>query len=242
MNLDLTSPALTFLNGGVGLNLLTTAFPVPSFQIPFSLPMPLSAGAQMVVVDPALSEGLALSHACDYTSAFCGLQQNFDALTPNSGGTSAFGPYPVGWGSGGGTAQWQVRTGTTGSGSTGPLVGAFSPGNYMYCESSSPNSGGGTFHMDTCLYDPTTLGNFVLNFRLSRIGATIGTLSVLMDDGSGAFATTLATYTGPEPTGTDWTLESLPFVPPGSQVAFRFAYSSGASFTGDIAIDDFDLN
>ena len=29
VNLDLTSPALTFLNGGVGLNLLTTAFPVP---------------------------------------------------------------------------------------------------------------------------------------------------------------------------------------------------------------------
>ena len=111
----------------------------------------------------------------------------------------------------------------------------------MYCETSG-GGGTGTFVMDTCLYDATQLSNFVLNFRLSRIGASIGTLNVLMDDGSGTFATNLATYVGAGPTGADWTLEALSFVPTGTQVAFRFEYTAGGTFTGDIAIDDFDLN
>jgi len=122
------------------------------------------------------------------------------------------------------------------------VSGAFTGSNYMYCETSVPNSPGGIFVMDTCLYDLLQLSTFDVSFRLSRIGATIGTLNVYMDDGSGAFSTLVTTYTGPEPTATDWTLETfslVPILPATNQAAFRFEYTAGTSFTGDIAIDDF---
>ena len=99
--------------------------------------------------------------------------------------------------------------------------------------------------MDTCYHDVTSLQAFTLNFQLSRIGATVGTLRVLQDDGAGTFLTVLATYVGPDPAQvqnqTEWSAESLPFAPLGPGVAFRFEYTSGTSFSGDIAIDDYNV-
>lgn len=244
VNIDVTSPGFTFLYGGTASLILTNNFPTPSYQIPFSVSAPFVAAAQMVIADPIQPDGVILSHAADYSATACSLAVNFDSLAANNGGTASGGPYPIGWADGGGTAQWQVRTGTTTSGATGPIAGAFSPPNYMYCETSVPNSPGGTFFLDTCLYDLTQLSTFDLTFRLSRIGATIGTLNVLIDDGTGTYATQVATYTGAEPTGTDWTLETIsliPFLPATNVVSIRFEYTAGASFTGDIAIDDFQL-
>ena len=46
------------------------------------------------------------------------------------------------------------------------------------------------------------------------------------------------TWTGPEPAGADWTLESITFALGGPTVSFRFEYAAGGSFTGDLGIDD----
>jgi len=243
VNIDIANPTFSFLYGGTAALNPVAPFPAPMYQVPFSVSAPFIASTQMVVSDPASAIGLTLSHAADYAASACSLAVGFEGLTPGSGAAAGAGPYPVGWGNGtGGTAQWQVRSGTTTSGGTGPVTGAFTGSNYMYCETSVPNSPGGIFVMDTCLYDLLQLSTFDVSFRLSRIGATIGTLNVYMDDGSGTFSTLVTSYTGPEPTSTDWTLETfslVPILPATNQAAFRFEYTAGTSFTGDIAIDDF---
>ena len=92
--------------------------------------------------------------------------------------------------------------------------------------------------------------NLQLDFALSRIGATIGTLNVYMfTDAGGWNPTPVLTYSGPDLTqaqgGTEWSAESyaITALPLGaSQVAFSFAYVGGGSFTGDIALDDISVN
>ena len=85
-----------------------------------------------------------------------------------------------------------------------------------------------------------------LNFHMSRIGATIGTLNVMMDDGLGVFST-LATFTGPNPAqtqgGVEWDLHIIDLTAGGTltvpaNIVLRFEYTYGGSFTGDLAIDN----
>jgi len=110
------------------------------------------------------------------------------------------------------------------------------------------------FSVDTCLVDLTQISGVtgVMSFALSRIGATIGFLELFIDDGSGAGfvpITDMATgvplrYLGSDPTnlqgGTEWTVETVPFLHniAGTAITVRFRYTSSSSFTGDIAIDD----
>jgi len=227
VNMNVGAPSFQAL---LGLTLTTPFAPVPVF---FAAPVPMALTVQMVNLDPATPGGIALSAPNELTVLPCPSSANFDNLT------TGVGVYPSGWGDGGGAVEWGVYSGLTTSGSTGPLVGAFSLPNYLYCETSS-SVAGGTFIMDTCQMDFLSLQNFTLDFRLSRIGATIGTLNVWQTDASGAFTVLLATYTGAEPAGVDWTPESLPIVLPatGTTMAFRFEYISGTSFTGDLALDD----
>jgi hypothetical protein len=115
----------------------------------------------------------------------------------------------------------------------------------MYCETSS-GSAGSTFIMDTSVMDTSLLTAFTLDFSLSRIGATIGTLNIYAGCGLGTFDTLIATYTGPDAGqsqgGVEWSAESVPFTPStAGSVQFRFEYIRGTSFTGDLAIDDFQL-
>jgi hypothetical protein len=108
----------------------------------------------------------------------------------------------------------------------------------MYCETSSPAAAGDTYILNTDTYSGASIST--LSFQLSRVGATIGTLEVRMDDGSGTFATLLASYTGEDPSGAEWTAESITLPSPlPANVQFQFHYTRGTSFTGDIAIDDF---
>jgi hypothetical protein len=232
INIDLLDPALFFAYGG---GPLPSFLPFPgSFSIPVAFNAPITVSAQAIVLDQTNPLGFSLSQAAQHETVICATQENFDTLS--------VGPsYPLAWSNGGGTAEWTVGTGTTPSSNTGPATGAFSPPNYMYCETSSPNTNA-NFVMDTCLMDVSTLSSFTLNFRLSRLGATIGTLNIYQDDGSGTFPILLTTYTGAEPTGADWTAESIPFTPNVNlQAAFRFDYTAGGGFTGDVAIDDFSL-
>ena len=104
----------------------------------------------------------------------------------------------------------------------------------MYCETSG-SGGTGTFNMNTRVYTAAEIAGATLAFRLSRIGATIGSMDVFMDDGINP-PVLLGNFTG---AAGDWTEEvlTLPSVPAGG-ARFQFNYTAGGSFTGDIAIDN----
>ena len=231
VNVNLAAPTLGFLNGGTTIA-TTVPFAGTSLSLPIPYATPLTVSAQMLVFDPTQIDGFGLSHAGTLDVRDCGLSENFDALATGNN-------LPLGYSSS--NTPWTVASGTTSSSATGPLAGAFSPSNYLYCETSGAG-GTATFTFDTCNIDISRLATFNLDFRLSRIGATIGTLNIYQDDGTGAFATLLTSYTGAEPTGADWTPESIPFIPTAGNVAFRFEYTAGGSFTGDLAIDDLSIN
>jgi hypothetical protein len=233
INVDLFNPFTIFLNSGTAaLNLQ----PFPgNVALTFGTPgTPLTASAQMVVLDAGNPDGIWLSQAPQLDVMPCIPSQNFDSLAL---GNNA----PFGWTNPSSGLPWTVDASGTPSAGTGPTAANSLP-NYIYCETStSPFSQ--TFVMDTCIYDASQFSSFTLNFALSRIGASTGTLNIYQDDGAGTFPTLLTTYTGPDPLQAqgliEWSNESIPFTPAGSFVAFRFQYTAGATFTGDIAIDDF---
>lgn len=165
----------------------------------------------------------------------CILQESFET-TP-----TGLASYPTGWSSGGGTQEWTADVGGTGSANTGPNGGSLLGTVYMYCETSSPSVTGDTFIMNTDTY--SLAGATTVGFSLSRVGVTIGTLEVRMDDGTGTYPTLLATYTGPEANGAEWTQETL-VIPAGApaSASFQFSYVRGTSFTGDLAVDNFCIN
>lgn len=208
-----------------------------SMALPFVSPSPIDLAAQMVVLNPMHADGFSLSQGVEFMAIVCPTSENFDSLPVGVGN------YPAGWADGGGQQQWRVNTGGTPLGSpliTGPTAASSLP-NYMYCETSGALAT--TFIMDTCTVDLSQLSSLAVNFNLSRIGATVGTLRVLQDDGTGTFPFVLGTFTGPDPTqsqgGVEWSPVSLP-ITVGTWVfaKFRFEYTSGMGFTGDIAIDD----
>lgn len=248
VNIDLNDPTLLFLNGGAMVNLQTTATPAATFSIGFVSGAPVTAAGQMVALDPANAAGFSLSHACEYYAEDCNPAQNFDNLALGAGNS------PIGWTNPStGVSPWTVNSAGTPSVGTGPTA-AQSGSQYMYCETSV--TAGTMYAMDTCSIDLTQISGVTgtLNFQLSRIGATVGTLTLLVDDGTGFVPITDPTtgmpvmYVGPDASqsqgGTEWSAESVPFLHDvtNSNVSFRFAYVSGTSFTGDVAIDSFQVN
>jgi len=203
---------------------------------------------QGLVLDPASASAttlpvIATNNTIEWSffrPFVCTVLETFDS-TP-----VGVGSYPTGWANGGGTAQWSTNTGPTNSSNTGPSAGAFSGPNYMYCETSS-GGGTATFIMDSAPVASASLPMGTLSMRLSRVGATIGSLDVQMDDGTGTFVT-LQNFTGASATGADWdavsidllTASGLAALP--TNIVIRFSYTGGGSFTGDVAIDDFCLN
>jgi len=233
VNVNLADPGFIFLNGGTFSG---SAFANTSLTLASGTG--LSAGGQLAVVDAAYVEGVALSHPCDVQFLACG-GSDFEGLPLGAGST------PAGWTNAVGVSMaWTVHSAGTSSSGTGP-TSASSGVNYAYCETSGAGANS-TFILETCLLDTTALAAFTLDFALSRIGATIGTLSIYQDDGLGTFGTFLTSYSGADPLqsqgATEWSLESVPFTPAGNIVAFRFEYVAGTSFTGDLAIDNVNAN
>lgn len=229
LNLNLADPSLTYLNNFFGANWSGT---------PLNVAVALASGnygGQFGIMDPATASGFNLSTGVDVAVVPCN-GSNFDA-------SSAL---PPGWSTPAGFSGWTVDAAGTPSTGTGPTA-AVTPPNYLYCETSVV--AGTMFAVDTCAVDFTGLTNFNLDFDLSRIGATVGTLDIYIDDGTGTFPTLIGSYTGPDPAqmqgGTEWSAESIsliPFLPATNAAAFRFQYVSGTSFTGDVALDNVSFN
>ena len=75
--------------------------------------VPLTASAQLAVLDPTQATGVALSHAIDLSFVPCG-GSNFDNLATGTGVA------PVAWANPSSGTAWTVRTGGTPSTGTGP--------------------------------------------------------------------------------------------------------------------------
>ena len=162
-----------------------------------------------------------------------GTEESFEGVA------SGVGNYPLGWSNGGGTQQWQSNSSGTPSGGTGPNA-AFDGADYMYCETSSPAITGDTYNMNSPTYS-TASGPQGVQFALSRVGATIGTLEVRMANMTLATPTydvVLGVFSGPGTSEWDTILVPFPASVPTS-VSIQFNYVRGANFTSDIAIDEF---
>jgi hypothetical protein len=189
-----------------------------------------ATGVIPVVVTPGVLE-------FNYLGAWSG-SENFDSGTTT----------PLGWVNSG-TRNWTVDANGTGSSGTGPTAANSLP-NYLYCETSISHPG--LFIIDTPSIPSSSAPNNLLEFQLSRIGATIATLEVQMDDGTGTNTfVTIATYTGADPGqaqgAVEWSFESIDItnggtITPPANLIFRFQYSGTTSFTADIAIDDLSVN
>lgn len=133
---------------------------------------------------------------------------------------------------------WGTRTGTTGTGATGPDA-ANSGVNYVFAESSNGGAGAEALFFSP-LIDVSTLNSPALFFWYHMAGATTGTLSVDVSAGSG-FDLDVFTISGPQQTGTaDPFIEQIVDLSAysGQTIQLRFRAVRGTGFTGDIAIDD----
>lgn len=155
--------------------------------------------------------------------------EDFEAVANGTGS------YPLGWSTAPGATAWTCDSGGTPSGGTGPSAGVNASLNYMYCETSGAN-GSANFVMDTRSYSAAECPNGVMTFQCSRIGDTMGSLDVLVSTDGGTNFTPLLNLTGPA--AGEWN-EHCVYAGVAASYIFRFDYTGGGSFTGDIAIDDF---
>ncbi len=227
LNLNLNAP-VNYLNGLFG-----TPWPGAPLTLQGTL-LGGSYGGQFAATDPTSASGYAFSGAVDLDVAPCA-----------GSGFDQGGGLPPGWTTPTGLSSWTVDSNGTPSVGTGP-TSALSAPNYLYCETSG-SGGTASFGVETCQINLAALPNKRLDFDLSRIGATIGTLTVsLHANGS---LTTIATYSGPaagqSQGGLEWSAESIdltPFVPGNSPASVRFSYTAGGSYTGDVALDNVSFN
>lgn len=197
---------------------------------------------QSLIYDPSAPvEFRVMYNAINFSYTNCGFGESFDTTAT---GTAL----PTGW-TQGGIQPWRVQTGGTASGGTGP-TSSFDGSAYIYAETSSPSAAGDTYIADTVAIPSSSAPNSTLSFQLSRIGATIGTLNVYIDDGAGNF-NLLGTWTGTDPNqsqgGVEWSSETVDLTNGGTlsvpaNIVLRFEYTRGSSFTGDLAIDAVCLN
>jgi hypothetical protein len=144
--------------------------------------------------------------------------------------------------------RWESEN-STGANENSTLTGPFtdhtlapgSGGIYMYTESSSGVTGD-IAYLNSPFVDLSGMSFPVVNFWYHMYGATMGSLSLEINDGSGW--TTLTTITGQQQTagGDDWNKVSVDLFDYSGVVSFRFAGVRGTSFTSDMSLDDVSIS
>lgn len=163
--------------------------------------------------------------------------ENFDSLPLTSSpfcGVNSINTYPAGWSlDAASTNAWQVYTGATLSFGTGPTGDHTSgAGNYLYTETSGcPYS---TAILNAPCFDAMGVAVPTIEFWYHMLGPAMGSLS--LEEFDGANWNQIWTRSGDQ--GDNWFLASAPVTPVGGQVMVRFVGVSGASYAGDMAIDD----
>ena len=135
-----------------------------------------------------------------------------------------------------GNPNFSVGTGPTTSAGTGPLADFSGTGNYLYTEASGA---AGTGEITTPrVYIPPTLSQPALEFYYHLYGASIDSLNVEVDNGTG-FTSVLSLVGEQQSANADaWRLASVSLSSyAGDTLSIRFN-GTNSGFTGDIAIDE----
>ena len=142
------------------------------------------------------------------------------------------------WNAYGSGYDWNIdNLGSTPSFNTGPS-GAYSGSNYFYVEASAGAAGASTT-LESPFIDISSLATPQLDFYYHMFGADMGNLFIDINDGSGWVA--VDSLIGPQHSSDvdPWRnrIVSLnPFI--GDTIQIKFTAIRGASFTGDISLDD----
>ncbi len=133
--------------------------------------------------------------------------------------------------------SWSLNSGGTGSSGTGPS--AASEGLwYVYTETSGP-SAGAEFGL-YAYYDFSGATAITFEFDYNMLGADMGTLNFQISTDGGATYTTLWTLSGDQ--GADWHTASVDLSTySGGSGLLRFLGIRGASYTGDMAVDNMNV-
>lgn len=144
------------------------------------------------------------------------------------------------WSDGGGDFAWTRRSGSTPSTNTGP-TSAYSGSYYAYTESSYPNYPSKTAILVSSCVELDYYFDAEISFRYHMYGATMGSLQVQISTNNGSSWTNLWTVSGNQ--GNSWLYKTInldSYIP--QDAIFRFYATTGSSYTGDIAIDNVNID
>lgn len=165
--------------------------------------------------------------------------QNFDGMATSSVGTTCYANDDLTdcwYNDASNTNNWAVKTGTTGTSSTGPSSDNTSgTGNYVYTESSSCYNN--TLSMYTPSIDLSSLTLPQLTFYNHMYGSSMGTLSVYVSNDNGLTWSNVWSTSGNK--GDQWNLAEVvlsSYI--NDTIIIKFEGTTGTSLYSDMAIDD----
>jgi hypothetical protein len=150
---------------------------------------------------------------------------------------------PSGWINTAGGPSWQTNSGSTGSSNTGPS-GAFTGSQYVYLESSFGATGSADTLYGNTVDLTTALGVARIAFYYHMYGSGMGELKIDISDDGGATWTTEFSQAGQVQTSSNaaWIPGGVDLSAyTGSFVEYRIIGVKGSGFTGDMAIDQFEI-
>ncbi|HAA10223.1 MAG TPA: hypothetical protein DCE41_00450, partial [Cytophagales bacterium] len=133
--------------------------------------------------------------------------------------------------------NWTRDSGGTPSSATGPSSGNSGSTWYMYVEASSPNFGGKDAILESPCFDLSGQSAASLSFAYHSYGTVADVNLTVEATTDGSTWSSIFTVTGNQ--GNQWNNASVDLSAYlGSTVKFRFVGTTGASWQGDVAIDD----
>ena len=135
--------------------------------------------------------------------------------------------------------DWTINAGGTPSSVTGPSDDLTGGAYYIYIETSSPIAQGDRAIISTPTIDLSSLTSPELSFSTHMYGSNIDSLIIDITNNSGSSYTTVFTKYGNQ--GNQWDDELVDLSSYSGNVQFRITGTRGASYRGDIAIDEFSI-
>ncbi len=131
--------------------------------------------------------------------------------------------------------DWEINTGPTASGSTGPTA-AYEGANYFYTESSLPNFPSKRSAFESGCYDLSQAGTASIDFWYHMWGTTMGLMTIEVTVDTGNIWTQVWSQSGDQ--GNAWnqaTVDLTNYV--GGTLSYRISGSTYGSYTSDMALD-----
>ena len=136
--------------------------------------------------------------------------------------------------------DWALRTGGTPSTGTGPS-GAAAGTYYVYAETSDPNFPSKSTILNSPCFNLTGMNGPEATFQYQMTGTAVGNVKLEARLDGASTWTQVWTKVGDQ--GASWASETVDLSAyAGDTIQLRFVATSGTSWSGDIAIDDFGLS